>query len=70
MEKIVHAKLSKFLSSYLSDFQSGFKKHDGTTLQLTRIVHQWSEAVDQSAMSAPFSLTCVRLLTVCGTAVY
>ena len=48
MEKIVHAKLSMFLSCYLSDFQSGFKKHDDTTLQLTRIIQQWSEDVDQS----------------------
>ena len=46
MKKIVHAKLSKFLSCYLSDFQSGYKKHDGTTLQLTRRVQQWSKTVD------------------------
>ena len=47
LEKIVNAKLSKFLSPWLSDFQSGFKRGDGTTLQLTRIVQQWSEAVDE-----------------------
>ena len=40
--------LSKFLSPWLSDFQSGFKQGDGTTLQLTHIVQQWSEAVDES----------------------
>ena len=47
MEKIVHRKLSKFLSPWLSDSQSGFKRGDSTSLQLTRIVQQWSEAIDQ-----------------------
>ena len=31
---------------FLSDRQSGFRKKDGTSLQLIRLVQQWSEAVD------------------------
>ena len=36
------------MTPYLSDMQSGFKKHDSTTYQLTRLVQQWSEYLDAS----------------------
>ena len=48
-EKVVHVKLSKFLSPWLSDRQSGFKRGDSTTMQLTRLVQLWSEAIDDSS---------------------
>ncbi len=47
-ERVVHNKLYPFLTPYLSDMQSGFKKRDSTTYQLTRLVQQWSESLDAS----------------------
>ena len=47
-ERVVHNKLYPFLTPYLSDMQSGFKEHDSTTYQLTRLVQQWSESLDAS----------------------
>ena len=47
-ERIVYNKLYHFLSPYLSAQQSGFRKHDSTSLQLLRLVQQWSEALDDS----------------------
>ena len=47
LEKIVHKKIVRFLRPWLSPNQSGFKEADGTSLQLMRIVQEWSTAVDQ-----------------------
>ena len=35
------------LSPILSDNQSGFRRKDGTAHQLTRLVHEWSQALDK-----------------------
>ncbi len=48
MERVVYNKLYKFLAPVLSANQSGFKKKDGTALQLLRLTQEWSEAVDRS----------------------
>ena len=48
MERLVHNKLSRFLQPWLCSNQSGFKKKDGTEAQLTRLLHEWSVAVDDS----------------------
>ena len=47
-ERVVYNKLSHFLSSFLSERQSGFRKGDSTSFQLTRLVQTWSEAIDRS----------------------
>ena len=47
MERIVHDKLSLFLSPWLTKNQSGFKKGDGTVPQLIRLMQTWSDAVDK-----------------------
>ena len=47
-ERIVYNKLYHFLTPYLTDHQSGFRRQDGTSLQLHRLVQQWSEALDES----------------------
>ena len=48
MERIVCNKLSHFLAPWLSPYQSGFKKGDGTVAQLTRLIQHWSEALNNS----------------------
>ena len=47
-ERIVYNNLYRFLSPFLSDQQSGFRQQDGTTLQLLRLVQQWSDALNDS----------------------
>ena len=47
-ERIVYNKLDRFFSTYLSDQQSGFRQQDGTSLQLVRLVQQWSDALNDS----------------------
>ena len=47
-ERVVFNQLYHFISPFLSDQQSGFRKKDGTSLQLVRLVQQWSEALDKS----------------------
>ena len=46
-EEIVYKKLYHFVSPILSDNQSGFRRKDGTAHQLTRLVHEWSQALDK-----------------------
>ena len=48
LEKIVYRRLSMFLQPILSSKQSGFRKRDSTEFQLTRLVQQWSNAMDKS----------------------
>ena len=47
LERIVYNRLARFLTPWLSKNQSGFRKKDGTVYQLTRIVQEWSNAVDE-----------------------
>ena len=47
-ERVVFNQLYHFISPFLSDQQSDFRKKDGTSLQLVRLVQQWSEALDKS----------------------
>ena len=47
-ERLVFNELYPFLSGLLSDRQSGFRKRDGTSMQLIRLVQTWSAAVDSS----------------------
>ena len=47
-ERVVFNRLYRFLSPHLVDHQSGFRKGDGTTLQLLRLIQTWSEAIDSS----------------------
>ena len=51
-ERLVFDKLYPFLSSVLSSRQSGFRKGDGTSMQLFRLVQTWSSAIDSSAYVA------------------
>ena len=46
-ERVVFNKLYRFIFPFLTDQQSGFRKKDGTSLQLIRLVQQWSEALDK-----------------------
>ena len=48
-ERVVFNKQNRFISPFLTNQQSGFRKKDGTgtTLQLVRLVQQWSEALDK-----------------------
>ena len=48
LERIVHNKLSSFLSPWLRKKQSGFRKAGGTVPQLVRLTQQWSEGIDRS----------------------
>ena len=45
-ERIVHERLYRHICPYLPDDQSGFRKADGTELQLTRLAHEISEHRD------------------------
>ena len=49
IERLVHDKMSVFLTPWLSNKQSGFRKGDGTVPQLARITQEWSQLIDQSA---------------------
>ena len=46
LEKVVLAKLSKFIDPQLFSHQSGFRRHDGTHFQLVRLVQEWSTSLD------------------------
>ena len=46
-ERVIFNKLYRFVSPFLTNQQSGFRKKDGTTLQLARLVEQWSGALDK-----------------------
>ena len=46
MEKLVHCRLNAFLEPVLSMRQSGFKKKDGTEMQLIRLIQEWSSTLD------------------------
>ena len=46
LERIVHRRVMHHISPYLPDHQSGFRPRDGTTLQLSRLVHQISGDLD------------------------
>ena len=48
MEKIVLKRLSPFLDPLISPKQSGFRKRDSTSLQLLRLVQEWSDSLDSS----------------------
>ena len=48
MEKIVHKRLNAFLEPLLSKKQSGFRRKDGTSPQLIRLVQEWSTSLDAS----------------------
>ena len=65
-ERVVYNKLSHFLSSFLSERQSGFRKGDSTSFQLTRLVQTWSEAIDRSECVGAVFFYLRRRLTVCG----
>ncbi len=47
-ERLVYTHLYQYLSPNLSANQSGFRRQDGTSNQLTRLVQLWSEALDDS----------------------
>ena len=48
-ERVVFDIMYPFISAELSDCQPGFRKKDSTSLQLIRLVQQWSEAVDKGS---------------------
>ena len=50
MDKIVLKRLNAFLEPLLSPKQSGFRRKDGTSLQLLRLVQEWSTALDSSQL--------------------
>lgn len=47
LEKIVADRLYQHVNSYLPVCQSGFRRGDGTTLQLVRLVHEIAHAMDK-----------------------
>ena len=54
-ERIVHTRLYKHVDPHLPDDQSGFRKKDGTELQLLRLVHEISSDRDAgNAVAACF----------------
>ena len=59
LERIVHTRLYKHLEKHLPPHQSGFRKHDGTELQLTRLVHEISARRDggQAVIACFFDLS-------------
>ena len=50
MDKIVLKRLNAFLEPLLSPKQSGFRRKDGTSPQLLRLVQEWSTALDSSQL--------------------
>ena len=58
-EKIAYSRLYKHILPYLLPHQSGFRQHDGTELQMARLVHQISAARDsgQSVLACFFDLS-------------
>ena len=58
-EKIVYSRLYQHILPHLPTHQSGFRQHDGTELQLARLVHQISAARDsgQSVLACFFDLS-------------
>ena len=58
-EKVVYSRLYKHILPYLPPHQPGFCQHDGTELQLARLVHQISAAHDsgQSVLACFFDLS-------------
>ena len=57
--KIVYSRLYQQIFPHLPTHQSGFRQHDGTELQLARLVHQISAARDsgQSVLACFFDLS-------------
>lgn len=54
-EKVVHNRLFKHVEKHLPEEQSGFRKADGTELQLLRLIHEMSSHRDQGrAVAACF----------------
>ena len=47
-ERVVYNKLSRFLSPFLSQRQSDFRKGDSTTFQLIRLVQTWTDTIYHS----------------------
>ena len=58
-ENIVYSRLYQHILPHLPTHQSGFRQHDGTELQLARLVHQISAARDsgQSVLACFFDLS-------------
>ena len=58
-EKIVYSRLYQHILPHLLTHQSGFRQHDGTELQLARLVHEISAARDcgQSVLACFFDLS-------------
>lgn len=58
-ERIVHSRLYKHLERYLPPHQSGFRREDGTELQLARIIHEISASRDSgdAVMACFFDLS-------------
>lgn len=50
LERLVCAPLYEHLDKFLPLHQSGFRRHDNTTLQLARIVHQIAKAMQDGKM--------------------
>ena len=48
MEKIVLTRLNAFLDPIITPKQSSFGRNNGTTQQLTRLIQEWSVALDES----------------------
>ena len=47
LERIVHNMLYRFLTPWLKNNQSSFRKKDRTVLQLTWIIQEWSNVIDK-----------------------
>ena len=58
-ERVVFEQLSKHIDPHIPTHQSGFRRQDGTELQLSRLVHEISEARDagKTVMSCFFDLS-------------
>ena len=52
MEKIVLKRLTAFLGPLVTPKQSGFRRKDGTSPQLIRLVQEWSAALDSAHLVA------------------
>ena len=67
MERIVHNRLSHFLSPWMNVNQSGFRRKDGTVPQPVRLCQQWSEAIDASHYVGVLFFDLKRPSIECGT---
>jgi len=69
MEKLIRIEIMKHLDTneILSDNQYGFRSKRSTTLQLLRVLDQWTEMIDNDDCFDVMYVVSVKRLTLCHT---